>query len=422
MRLGDVANAGAAGVGQAARRRARARPRADAGAPLRHPAAGPPRRRRGEGRAPDGRRPRAAASLPAMADPEGRTRRRHLPAQQPQQAQRSASTSRRPTGRDLVLALAPRFDVVAENFKAGRHGPPRPRLRRHRRRAPGGDLPVGVGLREHGRRRRTTRGRRSRRSSRPCRASTSSSAGATTRRWSRPVGALGDIGSGLFAVDRRARRAAPPRRAPGEGQHVDIAMLDAHGRHDRHRHQLLVAGPAGRRRSAPLIMHGFRAVGRLVHRPGRPRAPVRRAGRARRPARSGSTTRASPTARAGSTTSRTSSARPSRRGRRTRRSLEACAGAVGAPASPPGRASPTTRSSPTRTSPPATCSSRCPAPTASTQPVLVPGNPVKLSERGRGPRDPGALARRAHRRGAGRRARPDRRTSWPTLRDDGVIA
>ena len=43
------------------------------------------------------------------------------------------------------------------------------------------------------------------------------------------------------------------------------------------------------------------------------------------------------------------------------------------------------------------------------QPVLIPGNPVKLSGVAEGPGDAGALAGRAHRRGAGRRARSERR-------------
>ena len=41
-----------------------------------------------------------------------------------------------------------------------------------------------------------------------------------------PVGALGDIGSGLYAVIG-VLAALRHRDATGEGQHVDIAMLDA---------------------------------------------------------------------------------------------------------------------------------------------------------------------------------------------------
>ena len=59
------------GNGQAARRGAGPGPRADAGAAVAHPAAGPPRRRGGEGRAPGGG-DSGRGSLPAMADPEGR--------------------------------------------------------------------------------------------------------------------------------------------------------------------------------------------------------------------------------------------------------------------------------------------------------------------------------------------------------------
>ena len=57
-------------------------------------------------------------SLPAMVDPEGRKvgatfLRNNL-------GKRSVTVDlKNPEGRDLVLALAPKFDVVAQNFKAG---------------------------------------------------------------------------------------------------------------------------------------------------------------------------------------------------------------------------------------------------------------------------------------------------------------
>ena len=311
MRLGDVANAGAAGAGKPldgvrilALEQMQALPYATQllarlGADVvkvENPKGGDSGR----------------GSLPAMADPEGRDGRRHLPAQQPRQAQSICVDLKAPAGRDLVLRLAPQFDVVAENFKAGAMarlglgyadvaaGAPR---RRSTCRCPGSGTPWP---------RRTTRGRPSHRSSRPCRASTSSSGRATTRRWSAPVGALGDIGSGLFAVIG-VLAALRHRDATGVGQHVDIAMLDA-----------MVAmtdlvtnfWSLGLRNGAlaPLIMHGFRAadgwfiiqVGRehqfamlaeLVGQPELGRRPALRR-----------------TARAGSTTSTASSAPPSRGG------------------------------------------------------------------------------------------------------------
>ena len=78
---------GRAAVRQAARRRARARGRADAGAAVRDAAARPARRRRREGRAPGARR--VGPGVDAGDDrPRGPQGRRHLPAQQLQQAQR----------------------------------------------------------------------------------------------------------------------------------------------------------------------------------------------------------------------------------------------------------------------------------------------------------------------------------------------
>ena len=75
-----------AAVRQAPRRRARPRARADAGVTVRYATARPPRRRRGEGRAPGRRRVRPGRA--ARDDrPERQARRRDVPAQQPRQAQ-----------------------------------------------------------------------------------------------------------------------------------------------------------------------------------------------------------------------------------------------------------------------------------------------------------------------------------------------
>ncbi len=81
----DVANARRGRRRKAARRRARAGPGADAGPPLRHPAARAPRCRRGEGGEPARRRPRTRLAA-GDGRPRGTQRRSDLPAQQPRQA------------------------------------------------------------------------------------------------------------------------------------------------------------------------------------------------------------------------------------------------------------------------------------------------------------------------------------------------
>src|SRR4051812_26343154 len=69
------------------------------------------------------------SSLPAMTDPEGRRvgatfLRNNL-------NKRAIGVDlKHPDGRDLILRLAPHFDVFAENFKGGAPAPPRPRPRR----------------------------------------------------------------------------------------------------------------------------------------------------------------------------------------------------------------------------------------------------------------------------------------------------
>jgi len=194
-------------------------------------------------------------SQPAMADPEGRSvgatfLRNNL-------GKRSVCIDlKSPEGRQLVLDLAPRFDVVAENSKAGAMAK------------------LGLGYRDVA-------------AIHPGVVYLSVSGFGNTvaspydswpafapvveamsgiyefkRRGDdppvvAPVGALGDIGSGLFAVIG-VLAALRHREATGVGQHVDIAMLDA-----------MVAmtdivtsfWSLGLRNGelAPLIMDGFRA-------------------------------------------------------------------------------------------------------------------------------------------------------------------
>lgn len=194
------------------------------------------------------------ASLPAMTDPEGRRvgatfLRNNL-------SKRSICVDlKHPDGRQVVLDLAKEFDVVCENFKAGTLD----------RLGLGWDdvhaaAPQAIYLSVSG----------------------FGASGSPYDRWPAyapiaeamsgiyefkrqgdapplvaPMGGLGDIGSGLFAVIG-VLAALRQREATGRGQRVDIAMLDA-----------LVAicdivpnfWSMGLRNGdlGPLIMHGFRA-------------------------------------------------------------------------------------------------------------------------------------------------------------------
>jgi crotonobetainyl-CoA:carnitine CoA-transferase CaiB-like acyl-CoA transferase len=171
-----------------------------------------------------GRGESGRGSSPAMLDPEGRPvgatyLRNNLD-------KRSIGIDlRRDEGRDLFLALVPRFDVIAENFKAGTMD----------RMGLGYDAiaavhpgAVYVSISGFG-----------------------NTGGSPYREWPAyasvveamsgiydwrsgpdqppvtiPVGALGDISSGLFAVIG-VLAALRHRDRTGEGQYVDIAMLDA---------------------------------------------------------------------------------------------------------------------------------------------------------------------------------------------------
>ena len=164
-------------------------------------------------------------SLPAMLDPEGRRvgatfLRNNL-------GKRSVGIDlKTPEGRELFLRWPRASTSCAENFKAGHDGPAGPRLRRRRRACTRGDLPVGVGLRQHRRARPTATW--------PAYAAIAEAMsgiyefkrepGRPPR--GHPVGALGDIGSALFGVIG-VLAALRHRDRTGEGQHVDVAMLDA---------------------------------------------------------------------------------------------------------------------------------------------------------------------------------------------------
>jgi formyl-CoA transferase len=165
-------------------------------------------------------------ALPAMTDPEGRRvgatfLRNNL-------GKRSVGIDLKSArGRDLVLALAPRFDVVAENFKPGtldRLGLGYADLRA----VHPGVVYVSVSGFGHG---------EGPYSSWPAYAAVAEAMsgiyeykrlerGADAAPVVVPVGALGDIGSALFATIG-VLAALRHRDATGAGQHVDVAMYDA---------------------------------------------------------------------------------------------------------------------------------------------------------------------------------------------------
>ena len=163
-------------------------------------------------------------SLPAMTDPLGRRvgatfLRNNL-------SKRSICIDlKSPSGRDLVLRLAPRFDVIAENFKGGALA----------RLGLGYDdvaavHPRGVYLSISGFGNTTA----SPYGSWPAYAAVAEAMSGLYE-WKRvpgqpptvgPVGALGDIGTALFGVIG-VLAALRHRDATGVGQHVDVAMFDS---------------------------------------------------------------------------------------------------------------------------------------------------------------------------------------------------
>ncbi|MGK2949304.1 MAG: CaiB/BaiF CoA transferase family protein [Acidimicrobiales bacterium] len=260
MRLGDVANAGATGAGKPldgvrvlALEQMQALPYATQllarlGAEVvkvEHPKGGDIGR----------------GSQPAMTDPDGRSvgatfLRNNL-------GKRSICVDlKSPAGRQLVLDLVPRFDVIAENSKAGAMA---------RLGLGYADIaavhPRAIYLSVSGFGNAATEGEEhSPYDSWPAFAPVVEAMSGIYEFKRRgddppvvaPVGALGDIGSGLFGVIG-VLAALRHRDATGVGQHVDIAMLDA-----------MVAmtdlvsnfWSLGLRNGdlAPLIMDGFRAA------------------------------------------------------------------------------------------------------------------------------------------------------------------
>jgi formyl-CoA transferase len=200
-------------------------------------------------------------SLPAMTDPEGRSvgatfLRNNL------NKRSIAIDLKSDAGRDLVLRLAPRFDVVAENSKAGAMA----------RLGLGFDdlvavHPTVVYLSVSGfGNRPDEHGHRSPYDAWPAFAPIVEAMSGIYEfkrtgddpPLTAPVGALGDIGSGLYAVIG-VLAALRQRDATGQPQHVDIAMLDAMVAMTDIVTNFWSLGLKGGN-LAPLIMHGFRAA------------------------------------------------------------------------------------------------------------------------------------------------------------------
>ncbi|HJR25507.1 MAG TPA: CaiB/BaiF CoA-transferase family protein [Acidimicrobiales bacterium] len=199
-------------------------------------------------------------SLPAMTDPEGRPvgatfLRNNL-------GKRSVCIDlKSPAGRDLVLHLAPRFDVIAENSRSGAMA----------RLGLGYDdiaavHPAAIYLSVSGfGNRPDEHGNPSPYDSWPAFAPIVEAMSGIYE-FKRegdspplvaPVGALGDIGSALYGVIG-VLAALRHRDATGRGQHVDIAMLDAMVAMTDIVTNFWSLGLRGGN-LAPLIMHGFRA-------------------------------------------------------------------------------------------------------------------------------------------------------------------
>jgi crotonobetainyl-CoA:carnitine CoA-transferase CaiB-like acyl-CoA transferase len=195
-------------------------------------------------------------SLPAMTDPDGRSigatfLRNNL-------NKRSICIDlKSPRGRELVLELAPRFDVVAENSKAGAMA----------RLGLGYDdlaavHPGVVYLSVSGFGNTIASPYDSWPAFAPI-VEAMSGIYEFKRQGDAPplvapVGALGDIGSGLYAVIG-VLAALRHRDATGRGQHVDIAMLDAMVAMTDIVTNFWSLGLRGGQ-LAPLIMHGFKAA------------------------------------------------------------------------------------------------------------------------------------------------------------------
>ncbi len=200
-------------------------------------------------------------ALPAMQDPNGRCIGATFLRNNLSKRSVGIDLKSRP-GRDLVLRLAPSFDVVAENAKPGSMARLGSRYDGRRRRPPRRHLPLDLRVRQPAdlarRGRPTTPGRRS-----PPIAEAMSGIYELKRDGDQPpvvapVGALGDIGTALFAVIG-VLAALRQRDRTGEGQHVDVAMLDSVVAITDIVTNFWSMGLRGGE-LGPLIMHGFKAA------------------------------------------------------------------------------------------------------------------------------------------------------------------
>ena len=197
-----------------------------------------------------------------------------------------------------------------------------------------------------------------------------------------PVGALGDIGAALYATIG-ILAALRQRERDGQGlvrRHRDVRRA---GRDDRHRDQLLVARP--QERDAGAADHArLPGQGRLVHHPGRPRGAVRQAGLADRASGVVDRRALRHPRRAGSSTWRTRCGRRSRRGRSSRDKIAVCdeLGPAGIAAGPCFIDEEVVVDEHVRIR---NMLVEMPRTDGEEQPVLVPGNPVKISTVAEGP-------------------------------------
>ena len=361
------------------------------------------------------------SAMPAMTDPEGRSvgatfLRNNL-------SKRSVVIDlKQPAGRDLVLRLAPRFDVVAENFRAGAAE----RLGLATTTWPpcttavvylsisgfGRPVPAGTPASPY--------------DGWPALASiVEAMSGAYEFKRPEgqppigsPMGGLGDIVTALFAVIGTLA-ALRQRDRTGRAQRVDVAMLDAMvAVLDVVPNFWSMGMPMGT--PWPGILHGFRAAdGWFMLQVLRPHQWPDLARAIGRPEWADDPRFATPAGLARPPRVATSGP-PSRRGRRpgpsARRATRSnAAGLVAGP----GRHRRRGRGRPAPGRPPH--ARRAPADRRRRPARADPGAPGEVRRGGRGPRDAGAVARRAH-----------RRPSWPTssgsgaaelaaLRDAGVI-
>jgi crotonobetainyl-CoA:carnitine CoA-transferase CaiB-like acyl-CoA transferase len=328
---------------------------------------------------PPGRGDSGRGSVPFVTDPEGRAvgatfLRNNL-------NKRSICIDLKdPRGRELVLRLAPRFDVIAENSKAGA-------MER-----------LGLGYADIA-------------AVHPPAVYVSVSGFGTTvdtpyRDWPAfapiieamsgiyelrrqgddppsvaPVGALGDIGAALFATIG-VLAALRHRDRTGEGQHVDIAMLDAVIAMTDIVMNFWSMGLGGGEPPA-LIMHGFRARdGWFVVQVGREAQFAKLAGIIGRPEWLDDERLAT---RAGWLAHLEDLIRPAIEGwAATRTRTEACHALAGAGIA----AGPSLRDDEIVADPHVQARSMAvavPRPDGDGRPVLVPGNPVRLSKVAQGP-------------------------------------